>query len=84
MESAILHECGWADRFDKIICVTANLETRIKRTMERDNCSREQVVARIKNQLSEEEKISKSHYVIYTNDNCSELEQLLKTLEKIL
>ena len=35
-------------------------------------------------QLSEEEKISKSHYVIYTNDNCSELEQLLKTLEKIL
>ena len=84
MESAILHECGWADRFDKIICVTANLETRIKRTMERDNCNREQVVARIKNQLSDEEKISKSHYVIYTNDNCSELEQLLKTLEKIL
>lgn len=84
MESAILHECGWADRFDKIICVTADLETRIQRTIERDKSSREQVVARIKNQMSDEEKISKSHYVIYTNDNCSEIEQLLKTLEKIL
>lgn len=84
MESAILHECGWADRFDKIICVTADLETRIQRTIERDKSSREQVVARIKNQMSDEEKVSKSHYVIYTNDNCSEIEQLLKTLEKIL
>lgn len=84
MESAILHECGWSNRFDQIICVTAELETRIQRTMERDNCSREQVIARINNQMSDEEKISKSHHIIYTNDNCSELEQLLKTLEKIL
>ena len=84
MESAIIHECGWADRFDKIICITADLETRIQRTILRDNTTREKVVARINNQMSDAEKIEQSDFTIYTNEECFEIEQLLNTLEKIL
>lgn len=84
MESAILHECGWAERFDKVICVTAHLETRITRTIERDKSSRENVIARIKNQMSDEEKCKASHFVIHTDEEFSEIEQLLSILGKIL
>lgn len=84
MESAILHECGWSNRFDKTICITADLETRIQRCIERDKTDREKVIARINNQMSDSEKCSNSDYIIYTNENCSEIEQLLNTLEKIL
>lgn len=84
MESAIIHECGWADRFDKIICITADLETRIQRTMLRDNTTRAKVAARINNQMSDAEKIEQSDFTIYTNEECFEIEQLLNTLEKIL
>lgn len=84
MESAIIHECGWAERFDKIICVTADIETRIARTMFRDNSSREQVIARINNQMSDHDKSLQSDFTIFTNEGYSEIEQLLNTLEKIL
>lgn len=84
MESAILHECGWADRFDKVICVTAHLETRIARTIERDKSNRENVIARINNQMSDEEKCKASHFVIHTDEEYSEIEQLLSILGKIL
>lgn len=83
MESAILHECGWVDRFDKVICVTADLETRIARTIERDKSDRAKVIARIKNQISDEEKCATSHFIIRTDEQYSEIGQLLSILEKI-
>lgn len=67
-ESAILFESGSYENCDLIITVTAPLVERIKRVVARDKISEEQVEARIKNQLSEEEKILKSNYVIYNED----------------
>ena len=63
-EAAILFESGSWKYCDKIITITASEETRIKRVMQRDHSSREEVLARIKNQWSDAEKISKSDFVI--------------------
>ncbi|WP_339889036.1 dephospho-CoA kinase [uncultured Flavobacterium sp.] len=82
-ESAILFESGSYKDCDAIILVTAPLETRIERTMKRDNIARESVLQRINNQMAEEEKILKSDYVIQNislKDTHIQLDQLLNYL----
>ena len=76
-ESAILFDTGLYKNFDKIITVTAEQELRIKRVMERDAVDREQVEARMKNQISEEEKLKKSDFILYNNTELL-LPQILK------
>ena len=66
-ESAILLENNGQQLCDRIIVVVANTKTRINRVMERDNTSKEEVMLRIKNQISEEEQINKANYVIHNN-----------------
>ena len=63
-EAAILFESGSALDCDKIITVTAPLEVKIQRVMQRDQVTQEAVLARIANQWTDAEKIAKSDYVI--------------------
>ena len=63
-ESAILFESGSYKDFDYIMSVTAPLEIRISRGLERDNTNREQVMNRIKAQWTDEQRLSKSDFVI--------------------
>ena len=67
-ESAILFESGSYTNFDKIITVTAPLETRIDRVLKRDSTDREQLLKRIKAQWTDEERIVKSDFVIENLD----------------
>jgi dephospho-CoA kinase len=67
-EAALIFESGSYARLDKIITVAANLEIRIDRIIKRDKVTREDVLARMKNQWPQEDKISKSDFVIYNND----------------
>ncbi|HKM94402.1 MAG TPA: dephospho-CoA kinase [Prolixibacteraceae bacterium] len=69
-EAAILFESGQNIHFDKIILLTAPYEVKIERVMKRDNVSREKVIERMNNQLTDEEKILKSDFII-NNDNIS-------------
>jgi dephospho-CoA kinase len=83
-ESAILFESGHYKDFDFIIVVIAPLESRISRVVERDNTSRDQILTRIKAQWSDEERLSKSDFVIEnTNlaDTKSKVENILKILK---
>jgi dephospho-CoA kinase len=83
-ESAILFESGSYIDCDAIILVTAPLEIRIERTMLRDNCDKESVMQRIKNQMSEEEKIKKSNYIIQNTsleETYHQINELLKKLK---
>lgn len=64
-ENAILFENGTYKNFDIIITVTAPINERIKRVVQRDNVEEKDVLARIKNQLPEEEKAAMSQYVIF-------------------
>lgn len=82
-ESAILFESGSYENCDAIILVTAPLETRIERTMKRDNVDRESVLQRINNQMPEEEKKIKSDYIIQNTslkDTHVQLDELLNYL----
>ncbi len=63
-ETAILFESGSYKDCDITITISAPLETRIERVIQRDTTTREKVLARIKNQISDEERAAKSDYVI--------------------
>jgi len=63
-ESAILFESGSYKDCDFIINVTAPIEMRIERVIERDKTTREKVLERMKNQWNDEEKSAKSDFVI--------------------
>ena len=78
-EAAILFESGSYKYCDKIITVVAPLEIRIKRVIERDKTTREAVLKRIENQWSDEQKNSKSDFVI----NNSSLEDAKTQVVKI-
>lgn len=82
-EAAILFESGSYKYCDQIITVIASEETRINRVMSRDNCTREAVLDRIKNQWTDSQKTSKSDYII-ENENLNEAKLQFKEILKIL
>ena len=79
-ETAILFESGSYKQCDVVISVIAPIETRINRVMIRDSVSREEVLNRIKNQLSDEDLIKKSDFIIENNT----LEEAKRQVDKIL
>ena len=78
-EAAILFESGSYLDCDKIITVTAPLELRIERVINRDNTNRDAILKRIQNQWTDEMKIAKSDFVI---ENIS-LENTKNQVDKI-
>lgn len=70
----LLFELGWQDRFDFVWLVLAEDEIRIRRAMERDGATREEVERRIKNQINHAEKAHFAHIVLYNNLSKEELE----------
>jgi dephospho-CoA kinase len=82
-ENAILFESKSNVLCDVIITVFASLSTRIERVMERDHCSKEAVLNRIQNQLSEESKMIQSHYII-NNDTLENTKNQVKYIHNIL
>ena len=83
-EAAILFESGGYKRIHRAIGVVAPEELRIQRTMERDKCSREDVLKRMLKQLGQEEMASKCHYIIQNDGNHSLLEQVLNIHRQLL
>ena len=63
-EAAILFESGSYKNCDLIITVTAPIESRIQRVVERDKTTRELVLKRINAQWTDEQRISKSDFII--------------------
>jgi len=79
VECAILFESGISEECDRIVEVTAPMETRILRTMLRDGASREQVERRIASQMSEEERCSRADIII-VNDGLTPVDELAEQL----
>jgi len=83
-EAAILFESGSYKNCDLIISVTAPIESRIQRVIQRDNTSREQVLKRINTQWDDDQRIAKSDFVIENvNPKTTkiEIEKILKILK---
>ena len=64
IESAILYEYGLDKQLDAIIAVYLEKEERLSRLELRDKVSRKELEARMRNQLSAEEKMERADYVI--------------------
>ncbi len=67
-EAALIFESGSAEGIFKVIGVTAPLSLKIHRVMQRDGITKEQVDARMRNQISDTIKMRLCDYVIH-NDN---------------
>lgn len=67
-EAAILFESGSYQQCDKTILITAPEDIRIRRVMERDGVSKEEVLARIKNQWPDSEKKKLADFIVENID----------------
>ncbi len=83
LESAILFESEFSLLMDKIVVVTAPLELRIDRIIQRDGMTKEAGMQRLKNQWSDEKKISMADYVIENDDKHSIIEQVTKIIDEL-
>ena len=83
-EAALLIESKSYLDLDELILVKCPLETRIQRTMSRDGVDRTSVEARINNQMSEEDKVPYSNYIINNDGNELVITQVLKIHHQIL
>jgi dephospho-CoA kinase len=82
-EAAILFESGRYKECDLIITVTAPAEIRIERVLKRDNTTRDQVLSRMQMQWNDENRISRSNFVI-NNDNLKNARKEVVKILKIL
>ena len=80
-DAPTLLESGREWLVDRIWVVVSDPETRIRRLMQRDDLSRDQVLARMANQLPDEQKVERADVVIYNNGTIAELKD---QIDKIL
>jgi|SRR3954463_10606584 dephospho-CoA kinase len=83
-EAAILFESGAYKQVDKVITITAPETLRITRVMKRDGTSTEDIELRIKAQLSEEERVKRSQFVIVNDEQQLVIPQVMKLHKEIV
>jgi dephospho-CoA kinase len=83
-EAAILFEAGFDKNVDRVLSVTAPVEQRIARVMERDHVNRQQVLDRVSKQWTDEMRAEKSDYIIRNSDTDMVLEQVFKLHEQLM
>lgn len=83
-ESAILFQSNAHRGLDAVIAVDAPMELRIQRVISRDNCTAEQVCSRIASQISSDELISLSDYVIYNDQNRPLMREVVALHKKLI
>lgn len=83
-EAALIFESGSQQGLDYVIGVSAPEHLRIKRVMERDNISREQVLARMERQISEKVKMELCDFVLINDEHEMLLPQVIALHEKLI
>lgn len=84
MEAAILFESGASKLVDRVATIIAPVEERISRVTFRNRLTREQVMERIRNQMTDEERIKRSDYVINNSENAMIIPVILRIHEDII
>lgn len=83
-EAAIMFESGAHEHLDYVIGVAAPAPLRIQRAMQRDNVSREQVIARMGRQINETVKMRLCDFIIYNDEQQLVIPQVLELHEKLI
>jgi dephospho-CoA kinase len=82
-EAAILFEIGAYKHLDYNILVTAPKEERINRTIARDNTTKTEVLARMKNQWEDEQKIPLADFIIDNSGEELVIPQVLEIVKRL-
>lgn len=82
-EAAILFESESYKNLDGVICVVSPLELRVKRVLIRDQQTETEILKRISNQWSDEQRVARSNWVIKNDENSTLLDQVLFVHQKI-
>jgi dephospho-CoA kinase len=82
-EAAILFESGSNNILDKIICVSAKEDIRIKRVMSRDKCDKNHVLSIMSKQMTQKEKEKLSDFIIINDDKKLLMPQIIDVITKI-
>ena len=80
-EAALLIETGAYKDFDEVILVSSPLDLRIKRVMQRDHITEENVLKRIHLQMPEEEKKKYATRIIFNDEENMLIPQVMKLHE---
>lgn len=83
-EAALIFESGAQQHLDYVIGVTAPAPLRIKRTMQRDGISREDVMARMNKQMDDSVKMKLCDFVLINDEQEMLLPQILDLHENLL
>ncbi len=83
-EAAILLESGGSVSFDLVVNVSSPEELRILRVMERDQVTKDDVIQRMKNQLSEEERNQRADAVIINDGTKLVIPQVIQIHRRIM
>lgn len=83
IDAAVLFEAGFQEFVDFTITVLAPEELRIERAIKRDRTDKNQILSRIKSQMSDEEKIKLSDFVILNDNKHSIIEQIALFLKSM-
>ena len=82
LEAAILLEAKWTPLVDEVWVTVASESAVVERAKERTGLPEEQILARIRSQLSVEERIKHANVVIYNDGNLDELKAKVRGLWK--
>lgn len=83
-EAAVMFESGAHEHLDYVIGVSAPAPLRILRAMNRDNISREEVMARMDRQMAETIKMRLCDFIIYNDEQQLVIPQVLALHQKLL
>ncbi len=83
-EAALLFESGGYQLMDKMICVYAPKEERLKRVMKRDGAKKEEVIARMDKQWDDEKKMELSDFIIHNHGSHSLIRQVIDIHQRII
>ena len=77
VEAALMVDTGWYRSMDQLLVVSAPETERVKRVMARDGVTAEQVLARIRNQVAEEQRLAVADQVIQNDGTVLVIPQVL-------
>jgi len=83
-EAALIFESGAAEQLDYIIGVSAPAALRIRRIMERNHASYDEVVERMNNQVDDKIKMKLCDFIIQNDEQKLVIPQVLELHEKLL
>ncbi len=83
-EAALLFESGSDQQCDQTIVVAAALDARVKRVVQRDQLTEEEVLRREKKQIPQEEKEAKANFIIHNDAQNMVVPQVLQIHQQLL